>query len=192
VWDRRVIEIAGGVVAGRAVTIPDENHIAGARLQHECKILPGHDRGRVCGDPGGARDFAGDLHRELGLAGMVHGDGVVATVLDTSRCAVGGRDAERHVAHPTLQQIADLRLTLAACRHGGLTELGDAELTEQGVMALSGHLTPDAARLYLKRTEAQREVGLLKRRAWVQAVTEDGRHAEQEVDKSRNRAPAVE
>jgi hypothetical protein len=30
-------------------------------------------------------------------------------------------------------------LTLAACRHGGLTELGDAELTEQGVMALSGH-----------------------------------------------------
>ena len=50
-------------------------------------------------------------------------------------------------------------LTLAACRHGGLTELGDAELTEQGVMALSGHRAPDAARLYLKRTEAQREAG---------------------------------
>jgi hypothetical protein len=29
-------------------------------------------------------------------------------------------------------------LTLASCHHGGLTELGDAELTEQGVMALSG------------------------------------------------------
>ena len=43
-------------------------------------------------------------------------------------------------------------LTLAACRHGGLTELGDAELTEQGVMALSGHRTPEAARLYVKRT----------------------------------------
>ena len=47
-------------------------------------------------------------------------------------------------------------LTLGACRHGGLTELGNAELTEQGVMALSGHKTPQAARLYVKRTEAQR------------------------------------
>jgi|SRR5262249_17575742 len=83
-------------------------------------------------------------------------------------------------------------LTLAACRHGGLTELGDAELTEQGVMALSGHQTPEAARLYMKRTEAQREAGLLKRRAWVQAITVDGHPAEQEVDKSRNRAPAGE
>lgn len=35
-------------------------------------------------------------------------------------------------------------LTLASCRHGGLTELGDAQLTEQGVMALSGHRTPEA------------------------------------------------
>ena len=34
-------------------------------------------------------------------------------------------------------------LTLASCRHGGLTELGDARLTEQGVMALSGHRAPD-------------------------------------------------
>ena len=47
-------------------------------------------------------------------------------------------------------------VTLDACRHGGMTELGDAELVEQGVMALSGHKTPQAARLYMKRTEAQR------------------------------------
>src|SRR5207247_251703 len=60
-------------------------------------------------------------------------------------------------------------LTLAACRHGGLTELGDAELTEQGVMALSGHRTPEAARLYVKRTETQRAAGARKRRAWVEA-----------------------
>ena len=58
-------------------------------------------------------------------------------------------------------------LTLAACRHGGLTELGDAQITEQGVMALSGHLTPEAARLYLKRTETQRALAARKRRAWV-------------------------
>ena len=48
-------------------------------------------------------------------------------------------------------------VTLDACRHGGMTELGDAELAEQGVMALSGHKTPEAARLYVKRTELQRK-----------------------------------
>jgi hypothetical protein len=58
-------------------------------------------------------------------------------------------------------------VTLAACRHGGLTELGDAALTEQGVMALSGHRTPDAAGLYVKRTEAQRSQAARQRRAWL-------------------------
>jgi hypothetical protein len=61
-------------------------------------------------------------------------------------------------------------LTLAACRHGGLTELGDAELTEQGVMALSGHRTPEAARLYVKRTDTQRASAARKRRAWVEVA----------------------
>src|SRR4029434_4068040 len=37
-------------------------------------------------------------------------------------------------------------LTLAACRHGGMTELGDAELTESGIIALSVHRTADAGR----------------------------------------------
>jgi hypothetical protein len=54
-----------------------------------------------------------------------------------------------------------------ACRHGGLTELGDAEITEQGIMSLSGHRTPDAARGYVKRTERQRLSAARKRRAWV-------------------------
>jgi len=76
---------------------------------------------------------------------------------------------------------------LAACRHGGLTELGDAELTEQGVMALSGHRTPEAARLYVKRTETQRAAAARKRRAWV-----DASRREQEEDKSQKSAPAGE
>lgn len=79
------------------------------------------------------------------------------------------------------------RLTLAACRHGGLTELGDAELTEQGVMALSGHRTPEAARLYVKRTETQRASAARKRRAWVEASRQ-----EQDEAKSQNSAPAAE
>lgn len=61
-------------------------------------------------------------------------------------------------------------VTMTACRHGGMTELGDAELTEQGVMSLSGHRTPDAARGYIKKTDAQRLAAARKRRAWVQEL----------------------
>ena len=50
-----------------------------------------------------------------------------------------------------------------------MTELGDAELAEQGVMALSGHKTPQAARLYVKRTEHQRVRAAAKRRSFVEA-----------------------
>lgn len=56
-------------------------------------------------------------------------------------------------------------LTLAACRHGGMTELGDAGATEAEVMASSGHSTPEASRLYVKRTDAQRLSAAKKRRA---------------------------
>lgn len=62
-------------------------------------------------------------------------------------------------------------VTLDACRHGGMTELGDADLNEQGIMSLSGHLTPEAARVYVKRTEAQRQRAARKRRAWVEERT---------------------
>src|SRR5262245_43243199 len=71
------------------------------------------------------------------------------------------RDARRKAGLPE-------HVTLAACRHGGMTELGDAEITEQGVMSLSGHRTPEAARLYVKRTEAQRAIAARRRRAWVE------------------------
>ena len=78
-------------------------------------------------------------------------------------------------------------LTLAACRHGGLTELGDAELTEQGVMALSGHKDARSARLYVKRTEQQRLAAAAKRRAWVDATSV----SEQKEASFRNEPPAV-
>lgn len=66
------------------------------------------------------------------------------------------RDAAREAGLPDW-------LTLAACRHGGMTELGDAGATEAEVMASSGHRTPDAARLYVKRTDAQRMSAARKR-----------------------------
>jgi hypothetical protein len=49
-----------------------------------------------------------------------------------------------------------------------MTELADAELTEQGVMALSRDRSPAASRLYVKRTEAQRIAAARKRWAWVE------------------------
>lgn len=64
-------------------------------------------------------------------------------------------------------------VTLTACRHGGMTELGNAELTEQQTMALSGHMTPEAARLYVKRTNTQRLTAARRRRAWVEAERTD-------------------
>ena len=66
-------------------------------------------------------------------------------------------------------QIAGIseHVTMTACRHGGLTELGDAQLTEQEEMSLSGHTSPDALRRYIKRTEKQRLSATRKRRAWV-------------------------
>jgi integrase len=59
--------------------------------------------------------------------------------------------------------------TLEACRHGGMTELGNAGLTEQDVMALSGHATPAAARIYVKRTAEQRLAAATQRRGYVEA-----------------------
>jgi hypothetical protein len=44
-----------------------------------------------------------------------------------------------------------------------MTELGDAELAEPGVMAPSGDKTPQAARLYVKRAERQRLSAAAKR-----------------------------
>lgn len=77
--------------------------------------------------------------------------------------------SESHAQHlvQRARALAGLpaHITLEACQHGGLTELGDAEVT--GVMALSGHKTPSAARLYVKRTEAQRLTAARKRRAYI-------------------------
>jgi integrase len=79
------------------------------------------------------------------------------------------RDARARIREAAITANLAADLTLAACRHGGLTELGNAELTEQGVMALSGHKTPQAARLYVKRTETQRATAARRRRAWVES-----------------------
>jgi hypothetical protein len=70
----------------------------------------------------------------------------------------------------SIRKVAGLpaSFTLEAYRHGGMTELGDAELTEQGIMTLSTHATPDAARIYVKRSERQELTAATKRRDFVE------------------------
>jgi hypothetical protein len=75
--------------------------------------------------------------------------------------------AKRIVREARRAAFLSEHVTMTACRHGGMTELGDAQLTEQGVMSLSGHRTPEAARGYVKKTDAQRLAAARKRRAWV-------------------------
>ena len=73
-------------------------------------------------------------------------------------------------------------VTLDACRHGGMTEIGDSSITETGEMALSGHKNPQSKRRYIKRTESQRLNAARKRRAWVE---------EQRVPGSQNNRAAA-
>jgi hypothetical protein len=49
-----------------------------------------------------------------------------------------------------------------------MTLLGDAELTEQQIMSLSGHVTPEAARIYVKKTHKQRSSASLQRRKFIE------------------------
>lgn len=55
-------------------------------------------------------------------------------------------------------------VTLGACRHGGMTECGDAGLTDSEIMSLSGHKTVQVLRRYVKPTAIQRSRGARKRR----------------------------
>lgn len=55
--------------------------------------------------------------------------------------------------------------TLDACRHGGMTELEEAELTSGQGRALSGHKTDAAYAGYAKRTQPRALAATRKRHA---------------------------
>jgi len=56
-------------------------------------------------------------------------------------------------------------LSFTSFRHGGLTETGDAELTDREILAQSRHTTVKVLPKYVKRTTKQIETGTKKRRA---------------------------
>jgi hypothetical protein len=58
-----------------------------------------------------------------------------------------------------------VEFTLDACRHGGMTELEEAELTEGQGRALSAHPTKESYAGYAKRTEARLLSATRKRHA---------------------------
>ncbi|RQH15684.1 hypothetical protein [Bradyrhizobium sp. RP6] len=74
-----------------------------------------------------------------------------------------------HMSRKTKEIIraADLReeLSFASFRHGGLTETGDAELTDREILAQSRHTTVKVLPKYVKRTTKQIATGTKKRRA---------------------------
>jgi hypothetical protein len=62
--------------------------------------------------------------------------------------------------------------TLDACRHGGMTELEEAELTDGQGRALSGHKTAQAYRGYAKETMVRALAATRKRHAHLLAQKE--------------------
>lgn len=88
-----------------------------------------------------------------------------------SRRGTTSEYAERKVREARKLAKLPAQFTLDTCRHGGLTELGDSGATEAETMAASMHKTPNAARLYVKRTEDQRASAARKRRVLVENRT---------------------
>jgi hypothetical protein len=74
-------------------------------------------------------------------------------------------------------RVAKLRdeLSFTSFRHGGLTETGDAELTDREILAQSRHTTVKVLPKYVKRTTNQIVTGTKKRRA---VRTKDGQLSE--------------
>jgi hypothetical protein len=145
-----------------------------------------HKTGKKIWQP--LEDNAGCLYPELeDFLSRVPRLGIPIVLLEPKRAPRTPRPYSLEHARHLVQRarkLADLpaHVTLAACRHGGMTELGDAGLTEAQVMALSAHETPDAARLYVKRTEVQRATAARARRIWLDAQAQH----EQVLAKSRN------
>jgi hypothetical protein len=80
--------------------------------------------------------------------------------------------------------------TLDACRHGGMTELEEAELTEGQGRALSAHRTRESYAGYAKRTAPRILAATRKRRAHVLAnTTQTDTQSEQQTEfQTDNRA----
>jgi integrase len=79
-----------------------------------------------------------------------------------------------HTKAREIMRAAGLRgLTFTSFRHGGLTEMGDAELTDRQIMAQSRHRSSKVLRRYVKKTARQIAAGTRKRRAVRESLAEE-------------------
>jgi hypothetical protein len=80
-------------------------------------------------------------------------------------------------------------VTLDACRHGGLTELGDAGATDSEAMAASMHRVAPTLHLYIKKTERQRASAARKRRDLIEVNEPGAKVRIERQTKSQNGEP---
>ena len=104
--------------------MPRKIERAGARFQHERKILGAHQRHALVVDAVGADDVAGHLGGDAGLARMIHRHRIHARVFRLGRSAIGARDAVGDLADAALDEIAHFRIERAhrAAELGGLRD----------------------------------------------------------------------
>jgi hypothetical protein len=74
---------------------------------------------------------------------------------DGSAMPYGAKETAKIVRRVRERLGLPATFTLDACRHGGMTELEEAELTDRQGRALSGHRTQAAYAGYAKRTLAR-------------------------------------
>lgn len=120
-------------------------------------------------EAGGKRIFA---HLEDFIAGVPRvGPAMVMSMGERKEPDLYSFDyANRRVREARAHAGLSDYVTFDACRHGGMTELGDADASEQGIMAVSGHRSPQAMRRYVKRTEMQRLNTVKKRSRIIKAA----------------------
>lgn len=143
--------IAGGVSwtdyrsRGNPKAVRIEHHKTGEMVQHPL-------------DDDDGEAFYGEAERILA---QLPRRGTVMILGPAGQVYKGTRFAQ--LVRRTAMRLGLPGFTLDACRHGGMTELEEAELTEGQGMALSGHKTPRAYRGYAKLTE-ERVLAATKRR----------------------------
>ena len=99
---------------------------------------------------------------------------LLAHVPKTGLAIAARSDGRLYDRHEAAKIIRDIRakaglpntFTLDACRHGGMTELEEAELTRGQGKALSGHKSDRAYSGYAKRTKKRAVAAAKKRRAY--------------------------
>jgi hypothetical protein len=162
------IKWSGYRVPGKLPTIQIEHHKTGAKIDHP--LEESLDDGTIVQFYPEAEEVLSHLKR-------------LGTPMILREITTGKGDDARSVGKPFafsgMQKIVQrmrtfcelpAEFTLDACRHGGMTELEEAELTEGQGRALSAHRTRESYAGYAKRTAPRILSATKKRHAHVMAT----------------------